>query len=111
MHFDPLRPETIPDVSKVCSVYRRDLGLYDYYLVKRPPGMKSAALSNPVGLALADVLPDLPRPAQHVGRGELAIGTITNDQRFAFDVGDVVIGAAIAGAVSALVGWLLRGVE
>lgn len=108
MHFDPTRPETIPDVSKVCSVYRRDLGLYDYYLVKRPPGMKHVSASSPVGLALADVLPDLPRPSQHVGRGEVAIGTITTDNRLAIDVGDVVLGATIAGVVSALVGWFLR---
>lgn len=104
-----IRPEQINDVSKICSVYRRDEGLYDYYLVKRPPGMKYVDRSNPVGIALADALPDLPRPAQHVGRGEQAIGTIVTDQRIAFDMGDVVVGAVVAGAVSAFVGWLLRG--
>jgi len=102
-------PGAIPDVSRVCSVYRRELGLYDYYEVKRPPGMKLVPRTNPVGIALADALPDLPRPARHIGRGEHAVGTVVNDTRVAFDVSDVVLGAVIAGTVSAFVGWLLRG--
>jgi hypothetical protein len=101
-------PATIPDVSKICSVYRRELGRYDYYLVRRPPSPKQAPRTNPVGIALADVIPDLPRPAKHIGRGGQAIGTIANDGRMAIDVNDVVLGAVIAGAVSAFVGWLLR---
>jgi hypothetical protein len=104
-----LDPRTIPDVSKVCSVYRRETGLYDYYRVRRPPGPKPVTRTNPVGIALADALPDLPRPAQRLGRGEYAVGTVVNDSRIAFDISDVVLGAAIAGAVSAVVSWLLRG--
>lgn len=104
-----IRPESISDVSKVCSVYRRDEGLYDYYQVRCPPGMRHATQANPLGFALADVLPDLPRPARHIGRGEVAVGTVVQDTRLALDVGDVFVGAVIAGTVSALVGWLLRG--
>lgn len=104
-----LDPRTIPDVGRICSVYRRDLGAYDYYRVKRPPGQKLVQRTSPVGIALADALPDLPRPAQHVGRGEQAIGTIVTDNRIAFDLSDVIVGAAVAGAVSAFVGWILRG--
>lgn len=103
-------PAEIPDVSRVCSVYRRESGLYDYYLVRNPPGMKLVQQNNPIGIALADALPPLPRPARLIGRGERAIGTIaTDDQTFSLSIGEVVFGAAIAGAVSAFVGWLLRG--
>jgi len=103
-----IRPELLPDVSRVCSVYRRDRGSYDYYLVSRPPGMKRVNQANPVGLALADALPDLPRPAKRIGQGERAIGTIVDDRRVALDVGDVLFGGIVAGLTSALVSWLLR---
>jgi hypothetical protein len=96
-------------VAKVCSVYRRETGLYDYYLVRRPPGMLPVKRTNPIGVALADALPYLPRPARRIGRGEVAIGTVVRDDRIALDVGDVFIGGLIAGATSAIVGWLLRG--
>jgi hypothetical protein len=102
------RPETLPDVGRVCSVYRRDLGLYDYYEVRRPPGPKAVLRDNPVGIALADAIPDLPKPARYLGRGERAVGTIANDTSITFDFGDVFVGAVIAGATSALVSWLLK---
>jgi len=108
MAIDTKNPATIPDVSKICSVYRRELGRYDYYLVRRPPSPKHVLRTNPVGIALADAIPDLPRPAKLIGHGEQAIGTIASDGRMVLDVNDVVLGAVIAGAVSAFVGWLLR---
>jgi len=98
----------IPDVSKVCSVYRRSLGEYDYYEVSAPPVPKAFINESPIGIALSDALPALPRSARRIGHGVLPIGTIATDDEQPLGLRNVVIGAVIAGAVSAIVAELLR---
>jgi hypothetical protein len=104
-----LAPREVPDVSKICSVYRADEGIYDYYLVKKPPKPSQALQSNPVGIPLEDALPVLQRPAKRVGRGQLPIGTIATDSRFSIAWSDIVIASAVAGVVSAVVSHILSG--
>jgi len=104
-----LSPREVPNVSKVCSVYRPDEGLYDYYFVRKPPRPSQAQSTNPIGLPLEDALPALPRPARRIGQGALPIGTIATDSRFSIAWSDIVLGATVAGLVSAVVGHMLRG--
>lgn len=70
-------------MGNVCSVWRENLGVYDYFLTAKPPlqhySPRLSGMSG-TGTPIQARLPWLPDGAKRFGRGARALGTIVQER-------------------------------